>query len=206
MEPEVAFVEEIEAGGRLLGRFAARHLGAWAGRGRPELARIDDVPVDEAIAWSRERTGLVLVRFGRRTGYWSAGRTPHWSYPSWPPHDLPPLVERIAVDERAPEAARHWAVTFWLRPPDEARDRWDPVVAACAAQARLGWDAHCLAEYLRARGSSLVMWPPAYRVYAVEHAETAEAAERQAAARIALPEGFKSWITVRPADLTEGEG
>jgi hypothetical protein len=193
----VAWIEELERDGRLLGRFTARLERTRDERPRVAVEHATDLAIDDALAWARERAGLVLVRFGRRTGWWSAGATPHWAYPAWPPHDLPPLVER--------PFAEHWTVTFWLRPDDLGaadRERWDPAVAASAADARLGWDATCLEHHLadmRPDGYGTA-WPPEYRVYCVEQAPDARAAEEQASARYAPPEGFRVRTTVQPAD------
>ena len=51
--------------------------------------------------------GCVLVRFGRRDELWSAGATPHWSYPVWPPPDAPPLVSRPVPPEDWERADRY---------------------------------------------------------------------------------------------------
>lgn len=228
MDPDVVWIEEQEqvegqAGTRLLGRFSARHEQTPPQGRRVQVARLGDVDVDEAIAWGRERAGLVLVRFGRRAGYWSAGRTPHWGYPGWPPPDLPPLTPRLVVGEdwkaRPTAEPLYWAVTFWLTPKDlgrhtvhELRERCDVSVAVSASTALLGWDARCLegflADELRSRaerndGSVMTSWPPAYRVYAIELAKQAASAKRQALKRYTAPQGFAVRTTVRPADRDE---
>jgi hypothetical protein len=142
------FVEELEDPnqGRLLGRFAARFEPAW----QVTAERAEGLTIDEAIAWGRTRAGLVLVTFGRRVELWSAGATPHWSYPRWPPPDLPPLVPRPIPSEDREDLT--WAVTIRLTPEDvlgdDRRDAWDEAVAAAAAALRLGWDRKLLDGFL----------------------------------------------------------
>jgi hypothetical protein len=221
---EVAWLEEQEGNdargcSRLLGLFTARLERARDEGRRVEIERVQDVRIDGALAWARARAGLVLVRFGRRTEFWSAGATPHWSYPAWPPHDLPPLIERPSVEEdwrtAPPEESVHWAVTFWLRPGDlgaaggiGVRQRWDSTIAVSAAAAGLGWDAECLENHLADRAEAggraySTAWPPEYRVYCVARARDRLTAERQAKSRFDPPAGFHARSTVRPADVSE---
>ncbi len=191
------FVEESEdlETERLLGRFNARFERAW----RRTTDAAEDLPIDDAIAWGKARAGLVLVRFGRRVEIWSAGATPHWSYPPWPPPDLPPLVPRpIPRDDwRSVGGAGSqlmWAVTIRLTPERvlaglgvDQRETWDIAVASAAAVQGLAWDRRL----------------PAYRVYAVEPALRPADAERAAAAGFTPPSGFRVDYSARPADLSE---
>jgi hypothetical protein len=225
VEPCVAWVEEQsrDGDGRLLGSFTARAERDVHASERVEIERVTDLGVDAAISWARARAGLVVVRFGRREEYWSAGATPHWGYPSWPPPDLPPLIERPAPARswitEPPGEPVYWAVTFWLTPPDlsaaddlSVRETWDIAIALSAASSRLRWDATSLqshlADKLRARadhddGGYLTMWSPEYRVYLIEKADNAASAERQAGTRFVPPAGFASRMTTRPADLSD---
>jgi hypothetical protein len=207
--PPVVFVRELEERDMLLGRFAARFEIAW----RTTAERAEALTIDEAITWGRERAGLVLVTFGRRDELWSAGATPHWSYPRWPPPDLPPLVPRpIPPDDGAAAAAElMWAVTTSLTPLEgldrDDREHWDVAIAIAAATLRLGWDREpldgFLADAARSPGGFGTFWWPAYRIYALEAATTAEDAERMVAGAFAPPEGFRVDYRARPADLSE---
>jgi hypothetical protein len=220
--PPVVFVEESEdlETERLLGRFNARFERAW----RRTTDAAEDLAIDEAIAWGKARAGLVLVRFGRRVEIWSAGATPHWSYPPWPPPDLPPLVPRpIPRDDwRSVGGAGSqlmWAVTIRLTPERvlagvgvDQRETWDVAVASAAAGRGLAWDRGLLDGFLADAAPALVtdppkgfatMWSPAYRVYAIEPALHPADAERAAAATFTPPSGFRVDYSARPADLSE---
>jgi hypothetical protein len=165
------------------------------------------------------------VRFGRRAELWSAGATPHWSYPPWPPPDLPPLVPRpIPPDDwRSVGGAGSqlmWAVTIRLTPEDvltgvavdHQRDAWDSAVAAAAAVRSLAWDRILLDGFLADAAPALAadqpqgfatMWSPAYRVYAIEPALQPADAERAIAATFTPPSGFRVGYSARPADLSD---
>jgi len=221
--PPVVFVKEAEDSrtGRLLGRFNARFERAW----RKTTDAAEDLTVDDAIVWGRARAGLVLVRFGRRVELWSAGATPHWSYPPWPPPDVPPLRPRPVPPEDwqavgGGGSELWWAVTIRLTPEDvlagasgdDPRDRWDVAVATAAAARGLGWDRTQLDRFLADAGPALASappqgfataWSPAYRVYAMESALDAAAAERAVARAFRPPEGFRVVYTARPADISE---
>ena len=206
MRPAVVFVEELEDAGRLLGRFSARFEIAW----RQTAERAEGLTIDEAIAWGRERAGFVLVRFGRRDELWSAGATPHWSYPSWPPPDAPPLVPRPVPQEDRDGAELMWAVTIHLTPKDvfeDDRESWDEAVAASCAAARLPWDRRLLDGFLadagRGEAPFSTFWSPVYRVYAVVPALRPADAEAVVAAAFTPPDGFLVGYRVRPADLTD---
>jgi hypothetical protein len=221
----VAWIEEqlLDGVGRLEGSFTARCEHGLQSGERTELERATDLRFDAAISWARERAGMVLVRFGRRAEYWSAGATPHWRYPAWPPPDLPPFIDRPAPETswltKPPDEPVYWAVTFWLMPADlsaaddpSVRESWDIAIACSATSGRLSWDAtlltNFLADKLQARADRndsgyLTMWSPEYRVYVVEHAGSVASAERQARTRYVPPAGFASRVTTRPADLAD---
>jgi hypothetical protein len=205
---EAVFVEEERADGRLLGTFATR-----LGRGPRQTG---GNTLAEAIAWGSERTGIVLVRFGRRTGWWSAGPTPHWSYPPWPPPDAPALVPRPEPpdDWRANGVAGglEWAVTLWLSPDGlsasvawEQREQWRVAVAGAASDCRARWDADSIDRFLAdAREPSFfTMHAPAFRVYLVIEAETEREATETGAAACVPPPGFSFHWSARPADLDD---
>jgi hypothetical protein len=221
----VAWIEEqpLDGVGRLEGIFTARCEQGVQADERMELERVSDLGIDTAIRWARERAGLVLVRFGRRVEYWSAGTTPHWHYPAWPPPDLPPLIGRPAPDTSwtitPPGEPVYWAVTFWLMPADlsaaadpSVRESWEIAIACSAASGRLSWDATLLNNHLTDRVQAradhtdrgyFTMWSPEYRVYLIEKADSAVSAERQAKLRYVPPGGFASRVTTRPADLSD---
>ncbi len=213
----VVFIEEqtLDAPARFRGTFAA-----WVNLGPRQVGeRVDGLSVDAAVAWGRERAGIVLVRFGHRTQWWSAGMTPHWGYPAWPAPDMPTLVERPVPPRNWSEAdgALEWAVTLWLQPPvlfpaptGEQEGRWREAVATAAADARSWWDSECIDNFLldvRLAGpeaeSLFTMWPPAYRVFFVIEASSPREAEQIAAAACDPPTGFDSRWSARPADLDD---
>lgn len=221
--PPVVFVEESEdlQTGRLLGRFTARFERTW----RRTADAAEDLTIDDAIAWGRARAGLVLVRFGRRVELWSAGATPHWSYPAWPPPDLPPLVPRpIPPDDwrsvGGSGSPLMWAITIRLTPENvlagaavgHRRETWDAAVATAAAVRALPWDRMLLDGFLADAAPALgadppqafgTMWSPDYRVYAIEPALQPADAERAVAAAFTPPSGFRVHYSARPADLSE---
>jgi hypothetical protein len=221
--PAVVFVEEIEdvRAARFTGRFRARLERRW----RRTAERAEGLTVEEAVGWGRARAGLVLVSFGRRVELWSAGATPHWSYPRWPPPDLPPLVPRAVPPENwscdgGAGSELMWSVTIRLTPGNvfvgggvnDDRDVWDVAVASSAAAGRMGWDRQLLDGFLDDAGRVLAagassgfatLWSPAYRVYAVVLAPDAGNAERAVEAGFAPPDGFRVDYRTRPADLSE---
>jgi hypothetical protein len=223
VRPAAVFVEEIEdvPAAIFTGRFRARLESRW----RVTAERAEGLAVEEAIGWGRARAGLVLVGFGRRVELWSAGVTPHWGYPRWPPPDVPPLVPRPIPPEdwrRVGGAGSElmWSVTILLAPTNvfidgdvnDGREAWDVAVASTAAVGRMGWDRELLDGFLDDAGRGLAggalsgfatLWSPAYRVYAVVPALDAANAERAVAAGFAPPDGFLIDYRVRPADLTE---
>lgn len=206
MRPAIVFIEELEDGARLLGRFSARFEIAW----REIAERADGLTIDEAIAWGRERAGIVLVRFGRRDELWSAGATTHGSYPNWPPPDAPPLVARPVPHEPWDGGELMWAVTILLTPKDvfaHDRESWDVAVASACAAARLPWDRHLLDRFLADAGRGdkpfSTFWSPVYRAYAVVPALRPADAARAVATAFAPPDGFVVRYRARPADLTD---
>jgi hypothetical protein len=227
MHLDVVFVRELESPDqkRLLGKFAAElKRDVWS-----VLESVEGLSVEDAIAWGRERAGIVLVAFGRREGHlWSAGATPHWSYEPWPPPDLPPLLPRPVPEpgwqSRASTAEPiAWSITSWLEPEDfdararspdgldEALEAWDQAVAAAAAPGRLHWDRRPMDGFLadlqrtsRAGGDVSTVTTrssPTYRITLVETSATASGADAQARARLRLPTGFRATLGVHPADL-----
>jgi hypothetical protein len=223
VRPAVVFVEEIEdrEAAIFTGRFRARFEPRW--RVTAELA--EGLTVEAAIGWGRERAGLVLVGFGCRVELWSAGATPHWSYPRWPPPDVPPLVPRAVPPEdlrRVGGAGSElmWSVTIRLAPRDvfvggdvnDDRELWDVAVASAAAAGRLGWDRKLLDGFLDDAARALASgtspgfgtwWSPAYRVYSVVAALDAAEAQRAVAAGFAPPDWFLVDYRARPADRSE---
>jgi hypothetical protein len=212
-----AFLEEetSDAPPRLLATFAAVvRLGP--GKRGDQAAGLS---LDDALAWGCERSGLVLVRFGHRTGWWSAGPTPHWSYPPWPPPDAPELVPRPQPPPhwREPgfeyDAGLQWAVTLWLTPEDlstnptwERREDWRAAVAAAASECRARWDGDSLDAFLAdASGaeSFFTTHPAALRIHLVVEARDEMAARETAAASCSTPRGFRTRCAARPADLDD---
>ena len=214
---QAVFIEEqtLDDPARFAGTFAA-----WVRPGPGQVGeRVDGLSLDAAVAWGRDRAGIVLVRFGHRRSWWSARMTPHSDYPAWPPPDVPALVERPFPPRNYSEAdeALEWAVTLWLQPPvlfpaptREQERRWREAVVAAAADARSSWDSDCIDNFLedvRAAGpdaeSLFTMWPPAYRVFFVIEASSAREAEQIAAAACEPPEGFEIRWSARPADVDD---
>jgi hypothetical protein len=65
------------------------------------LDRFEDLPLEEALAWARERADRVFIRHGDQPdSYYSAGRDRRLGVPRWPPRDLPELVRCRHPDER----------------------------------------------------------------------------------------------------------
>jgi hypothetical protein len=223
--PVVLLHEERRFAGNamtLLGTFAAR-LSVNAFDAQDEVAGLT---IDDAIAWGQDRAGLVLVQFGLRSGYWSAGATPHWSYAPWPPPDLPPLVPRHAPEEdwtkrELTRAPLPWSVTQRLVPeadvlggpdPELALHDLDVAVAEAAAVLHAGWDRDEIDLALRDRALSLLRdgdaapasgrpSAPAYRIHVLELAVTQESAVEFARGRVRPVPGLRGTLVARPADL-----
>jgi hypothetical protein len=223
-EPHTVFVEEDRGeAGQLLGTFSGHVRLGRDSSGRPVVGeRFDRLAIDEAIAWARERCGMVLVRFGVRAQWWWAGVTPHWSYPRWPPPDLPALIERPApthawraVDFVANEPL-DWAVTLLLTPdgltarPDcERVQRWRIEVTSAAAESRACWDSQEIDRFLadaKAAGSGdsfFTLHSPVFRVHFLIEAMGRSEAVDTAQASCVPPSGFHERWNARPADLDE---
>jgi hypothetical protein len=201
----------------LLGTFSARlSVNVFADQDESSGLSIDD-----ALAWGQDRAGFVLVQFGLRHGYWSAGATRHWSYDPWPPLDAPPLVPRHAPEEDWEHRSLSspplpWAVTQRLAPEadvlggDEAELRLndlDAAVAEAAAVLHAAWDRSEIDLVIRARGLARDGEGPsdltggAYRIHVLELAATQELALENARGRVQPVPGFRSSLVARPADL-----
>ena len=220
MGSAAVFVEEREtvsaAGTPLL-------TGAFDAELRGDVVdRVEDIPVDAAIAWGRERAAFVLVRFGRRGGYWSAGVTPHAAYPPWPPPALPALVSRPVPEpewrERADSAEPiTWSVVFQLEPLVDVRSsdfleerwRWAERVAHAAAACRAGWDSSSIDEHIDELTACVLQgldgWsytsPPVYTASLAETCATRDQALARAASRFTPPDRFRVHSDAHPVDL-----
>jgi hypothetical protein len=175
------------------------------------------LPIDEAIAWGRERADKVYVTLGWEGRYW-AGAGPSDEYPAWPPEDLPRPVRRRPRGEEwkdrtdADEPIR-WAVSAWLRLAGGSmpgRDRDGEVAAIAERCGAEGWDADeldgALADVERARraarGSESYSWfsyhRGAYRLQFAENAPTRERAIEQARRRCGTPDGWAVEFDAEP--------
>lgn len=187
---------------------------AWVGAGWPgdpfhahvEGARsvLESAPdgfdrIEDAIAWARRRSRVVLVGLHGEAELRSAGEQP----PPSDPHmaQWPPLPGELPQADRIPWA---WEITAELAPPanllDDVHTR-----AACDAQVAeiaeaagaAAWDAEQLnAEVSRRRRarSSNAGWcgsAVAYRLEFAVLAITREAAEASVAARLTVPPGWE---------------
>ncbi len=179
------------------------------------VARFEDLDVDGALAWARERAEKVLIQFDSE--YFSAGREHPPKAPRWPPEDLEALVRRRDPDDRwrdrtdaGPPIA--WTIVVCLTPPggsrdldedERQRDAWCDVAATVARDAGAQrWDSASFDWYLRDRlkaraeaapGDGYFVYaraPAAFRLLLTADAATPEAATEQALSRCALPAGW----------------
>ena len=220
MAAAAVFVEEREtvsaAGAPLLtGTFDAELRGDV-----PD--RVEGLAIDAAIAWGRERAPFVLVCFGRCSGYWSAGVTPHGAYPLWPPPALPALVSRPVPEpgwRERPDSAEPitWNVAFQLTPLVDVRSsdflevrwQWAERVAHAAAACRAGWDSTAIDEHVEELTACVLQglkgWtytaPPVYTVSLAETCATRDQALAQGAARFTPPDRFRVHVDAHPVDL-----
>ena len=75
----------------------------------------DAVPIEDALAWARERAERIVVRVDRHGEQeFSAGREPVGSLPPWPPADYVPVRRRAAgseyMDRTTDDEPIAWAV------------------------------------------------------------------------------------------------
>ena len=194
----------------LTGRFYG-HLDT----GRNVADEFEDLPLEEALAWARERADRIVVRIGYgptyAIGFESASRLP------WPREGVAAPTRRRTPDEEwkdrtdtDPDAT--WRATVGLAPPppagqtdDGRRSEWDELVASVANELGARWSASTLDAWFadlraatrRARRSTTgeVGWGTSnsrrYELYLTVRAPTAARARRAAETRVPpLPEGW----------------
>ena len=145
-EDEEAVVAGDDSDHFLTGRFYG-HLD----KGNRIWDEFEDLSLEEAVAWARERADRIVVRVGYgpayAIGFESESRLP------WPRNGLAEPVRRRTPDEAwkdrtdaDPDAT--WRATLGLRPPptrgqadDRRRPEWDDVVASLASALGAAWSA-----------------------------------------------------------------
>jgi hypothetical protein len=163
------------------------------------------VPLEEALAWARERTDAILIRVGDRRHLYSAGGRPLPDARPWPPPDLGPLVRRRdpfeawkdrTDDDPAVAWNVHVVLSLTTQTTDEAVVGDDaPIEAFARSTGAQSWDREPLDGYLAdmERAAPGGFWStshaPAWRVYYRVEAPTREAATASVLARIGDPPG-----------------
>lgn len=210
---------DISDGYWLTGRFA----GDVEANGRT-TSSCEDLDIDAALAWARERAEKALIRVGG-SDYFSAGDTHPPSAPRWPPKDLEPLVRRRHPDDRwrdrtAADPPITWTVGVQLAPPGDRqdydedqrrRDEWCDLTAQVARAAEaVRWDSalfdKSLNDRLRARaeaapGEGWFVYesaPAVFRLLLDAEAATAQEATEQALRRCELPGGWTATAAAVP--------
>ena len=191
------------------------HLGTFSAHQEGEHALldvIDGVPLDDALAWGRERSAIVLVRLAD-SGYFWAGDEPVEGCPRWPEgrrveRRRPPGEE---WRDRAPgDEPIRWWVEVDLKPPSVTpRPDWAEDVARLAGRAgALRWgrgsadvgDGAAVLHHDGPAGAAHGCEPVGFVVEVEELAATAPAAMRSAIARCAVPDGWTAFAVCRPLD------
>lgn len=202
----------------LTGRFSG-HLE----KGNRIWDSFEDVSLEEALAWARERAARIVVRVGYGPAYAIGFESE--SRPPWPRDGLAAPVRRRAPDEEwkdrtdaDPDAT--WQATVGLAPPapsvgqtdDRRRPEWDELVASLAKELGATWSASNLDGWFavvrsaarRARQSPTgeAGWTTfhsrQYEIYMTVCAPTATRARLAAEARVPpLPVGWSVAATVQ---------
>ena len=160
----------------------------------------EDLSLDEALAWARERADRIVVRIGYgpsyAIGFESDSRLP------WPSEGVPQPLRRRTPDEEwkdrteaDPDAT--WRATLGLTPPagDRRLPEWDAVVASIAGELGATWSASNLDGWFADLPSGDGGWVTDHsRQYEIEitvEAPTAARARDSAVARVPpLPDGW----------------
>jgi hypothetical protein len=214
MERSVFIVEAEDPGSAwLTGRFD----GTLEGTTRV-LDSFEDLSLEEALAWARERAERVLIRYGDDPDvHYSAGTDHPPGVPRWPPPGLPPLVARRHPGDRWRDRVETddpigWRVDVTLVPPDtgdprELRDAWAAEAARVAEAAGATWDAEPLDTFIadldatqrRGGGGWFTYGGPNFHLELAVEAATAGQATAEAARRLTMPPGWRYEATAEPA-------
>jgi hypothetical protein len=195
------FIAEDEDAGYLTGRFYG-HLD----EDRRLADSFEDLSLEEALAWARERAERIVVRIGYGPSYAIGFESESWL--PWPSEGLPQPVRRRTPDEQwkdrtdADPDAR-WHATIGLAPPpgDQRLPEWDAVVAAIADELGATWSAANLDGWFADRPSGEGAWVTGhsrrYEIVITVEAPTAARARDAALTRVPpLPDGWRvvAWV------------
>ena len=233
MRPGVVFIAEEEDSsftGAGFDRFLTGRFEGHLEQGDRVAGSFEDLALEEALAWARERADEIVLRVGYEDVY-AIGFEPGDDVDArpWPEGGIEAPVRRRTPDEAwkdrtdADPDAR-WEATIALTPPpppegfmEERREPgWDAVVEAVAGELGAAWSAENIDGWMaemraaarRARRSPTgeAGWATSFtRAYAVTFgvlAPTAARAREAAAAR--LPELPPGW-SARASVAFEGE-
>lgn len=182
---------------------------------------------DEAIAWGRERSDVVLIRLGASDCFSAGDVNPEPSYEPWPPPNLPRLVRRRSAHEAWKDRSDFdppidWRVVVELTPPgfgvgerfsldiDHLRAGWEATVVQIAERSGAeswggeslnGFIADVRRQELEAGGEEYgwtTSHSPAYELQLVVSASTAAAAQSEAVGRMGDVSGWGIEASTEP--------
>jgi hypothetical protein len=204
----IAEVEDSEYAGEENDHFLTGRFHGHVDAGHRITDSFEDLSLDEALAWARERADRIVVRVGYgpayAIGFESESRLP------WPSEGLPQPVRRRTPDEEwkdrtdaDPDAT--WVAKLGLGPPqvpdDGRRPEWDEVVAAVADELGAQWSAANLDGWFAGTpadgGGWSTMHSRQYEIDITVLAPTASRARETALARVPpLPDGWRvvAWV------------
>lgn len=186
--------------------------------------QFEDLSLDEALAWARERADRIVVRIGHDAHYVIGGE-PDEHHLRWPAGGIAPPVRRRAPHEAwkgrtdaDPDAT--WTATLALGPPappdgewdDRRRPEWDAVVEDAARSLGVAWsgdnidgwfaDIGRAARAAKRAGRHEYGWTTMHsRTYHLALPVRAPTEARAVAAAEALapvlPDGWTVWVGVR---------
>jgi hypothetical protein len=120
----------------------------------------EDLSLDEALAWARERSDRIVVRVGYGPSYAIGFESDSWL--PWPREGLPQPPRRRTPDEewkdRTPaDPDATWRATLGLVPPgaldEPRRPEWDEVAASVADRLGVKWSAASFDGWIADLGS-----------------------------------------------------
>jgi hypothetical protein len=217
--PGIVFIAEDEDSvfdGNDVDHFLTGRFSGYLDKGERVWDSFEDLSLNEALAWARERADRIVVRIGYgptyAIGFESASRLP------WPSDGLAEPVRRRTPDEEwkdrtdaDPDAT--WQATLGLAPPpppdrqadDLRRPEWDAVVASVAKELGARWSASNLDGWFaavraarRSTGAWMTHHSRRYEIDITVEAPTAARARDAAQARVPpLPDGWRVAAYVR---------